>query len=151
MAHYNLKWTDEAIMKYLVETFLSRGRLTVSNRDIYADLRRRVQRGEFGSVKEAMERLWFRGLVVANSDFIAKNCPLWWAAKWLVDTANNGNAKSVKRLNRLIGSEEEKMGIVLKEIFRPCYPAAQNIVRLFVASRTRGKKLRILISTMGLN
>lgn len=151
-----LKWTAEEIMKTLVVTFLEKGKITFnSNGGIYATISRRVRKGEFGSTKEAMERLWFQGLfffdpVAIGVDTGDKNFLLKRAAEWLVDTTNNGNAKSVKRLNRLIGLEEERMRIILKEVFRPCYPAAQSIIGGFVVSR-RGKKLRGLMSAMGIS
>ena len=134
-----LKWTDEEIMRCLVCNFLKKGRIIISksNKGIYTGLYRRIRAGKFESKTEAVERLWFRGLVIIEINR---------AAGWLVDTTLNGDVKSIKRLNRLIEWEEGKILEVLKEIFRPNSPKARAIIEDFVASR-RGKKLRELVLT----
>ncbi len=137
------KWTEDLIMRTLAQDYLTQKKKgkkkripLAGNGSIYANLSRRVKKGEFGSVKGAIEQLWFRGLVILDIDR---------AAEWIVDTAIERNSGSIKRLNRLIKLEGEAVRQVLKEICRPCYPAAQAKVKEFADTRP-GKQLRKLLS-----
>ncbi len=137
------KWTDDLIMKTLAQDYLEQKKKgkkkripLAGNGSIYANLLRRAKNGEFESVKGAIEQLWFRGLVILDINR---------AAEWVVDVSIERNSGSIKRLNRLIKAEEEVVRQVLKEICRPCYPAAQARVKEFAGTRP-GRHLRNLLS-----
>lgn len=63
----------------------------------------------------------------------------------VVDIANNRDPKDIRRLDEMIEQEPEKVRRLLKEIFRPSYPAAQAIVRRFLET-AEGEKLKSFIT-----
>ena len=66
------------------------------------------------------------------------------AACLIVDVALNRNLSSIEELNELIEWQEGKIREIIREIFRPSYPAARRIIEEFCATK-KGIHLRNLI------